>query len=114
MAKHTKAEQAEALARLKQILSPGDTVYVVQRHVSRSGMQRHLDLYAFKPCAEGRGCDPIYLTGYAATVLGRARAKGNDYAMVVNGCGMNMHFEAVYELARAMFDKGDALRHRTL
>ena len=36
----TKAEKAEALARLREWLKPGDTVYTILEHVSSSGMSR--------------------------------------------------------------------------
>jgi hypothetical protein len=35
-------EQAEAKAALLKILKPGDTVNTILRHVSRSGMMRHI------------------------------------------------------------------------
>lgn len=34
----------EARKRLKEVLKPGDTVYTILRHVSRSGMTRHISL----------------------------------------------------------------------
>ncbi|AFU86493.1 hypothetical protein D869_gp090 [Caulobacter phage CcrRogue] len=40
----TAAEQAEALASLRKMIKPGDTVYPVLRHVSTSGMLRVIDL----------------------------------------------------------------------
>uniref|UniRef100_A0AB74UFV0 Uncharacterized protein n=1 Tax=Caulobacter phage BL57 TaxID=3348355 RepID=A0AB74UFV0_9VIRU len=43
-AKVTKAEQAEAVASLRKLLKPGDSVYCILRHVSSSGMLRVIDL----------------------------------------------------------------------
>ena len=40
MTKAQKAEQAEAIAKLREWLKPGDTVYTVLEHVSASGMSR--------------------------------------------------------------------------
>lgn len=44
--KVSKKDQAEAIARLRELLPPGATAYSVLRHVSRSGMQRQIDFYA--------------------------------------------------------------------
>ena len=40
MTKAKKAEQAEAIARLREWIKPGDTVYTILDHVSSSGMSR--------------------------------------------------------------------------
>ena len=45
MSKRTKAaeaERAEAIAKLREWIKPGDTVYTVLDSVSRSGMSRHI------------------------------------------------------------------------
>jgi hypothetical protein len=38
--KHSKAAQVEALAKLRDWIKPGDTVYTMLDHVSPSGMSR--------------------------------------------------------------------------
>lgn len=60
MAMSTQAEKDEAAERLREILKPGDTVYCILRHVSRSGMQRRISLYTLH---DG---EPRWLDGYAA------------------------------------------------
>jgi hypothetical protein len=37
--------QAQALAKLREILRPGDTVHCVRRHTSRSGASRSVSLF---------------------------------------------------------------------
>ena len=86
-------------------------VYTVLRHVSRSGMRRRIDLYAV---VDNK---PVYLTGYAAGLMGERVHK--DGGIVMNGCGMDMGFELVYRLSKALWpDDGAAsgynLIHRWL
>lgn len=91
------AERDEAREELRQILSVGDTVDVIQRHVSQSGMMRYLSLRA--------GDRDI------TSLAGKAMAeKVYDYhghwALKVGGCGMDMHFATVYNLSRALWPNG--------
>ena len=106
--KYTKEEQAEARERLLGWLKPGDTVYTILRHVSRSGMQREIGLVVF------RNGIPLHPNYAAATVLGWKVNKQGD-GIVVGGCGMDMGFHIVYELSAALFNgycNGAATRKR--
>lgn len=92
----------DALDKLRKILAPGDTVYTVLRHVSRSGMMRHIDLYKLLDT----GVDPFYLTGYASHVIGWPRTEHGE--LRVQGAGMDIGFHAVYTLSRYLFRDGFA------
>jgi hypothetical protein len=93
-----KQEQKEqALKSLRESLKPGDTVYTVLRSVSRSGMSREIDLYIFRDNA------PEYLTGLVARACGFSLGKRG---LKMGGCGMDMGFHAVYELAAVLFPDG--------
>jgi hypothetical protein len=94
-----RAEQAEAIKMLRKWLKPGDTVYTVLRHVSKSGMSRRIDLY--KITKDG----PLFLTGYAARAID-SRWDCEDGGIIVGGCGMDMGFHLVYTLGRVLFPKG--------
>jgi hypothetical protein len=96
-----------AKAQLLAELSPGNTVYTVLRHVSKSGMMRHIDLYVF------RDNEPRYLTVFAADALEWPTAP-KDRGLKVNGCGMDMGFHAVNTLSYVLFKDGNALNHRWL
>ena len=98
MTKKALQAQEEAREHLRAILKPGDTIYTVLRHVSKSGMSRDIDLY--KMTADG----PEYLSGYAATALGERRAP--DQGIRVGGCGMDMGFHLVYNLSRTLWPEG--------
>jgi hypothetical protein len=102
----TKAQQAErddAIAKLRAMLNPGDTVYTILEHVSRSGMSRDIRV-VLMTCEDGRPVDlhPNYLV---AKAIGE-RQKGD--AIVMGGCGMDMGFHLVYSLGRVLFPDGFA------
>ncbi len=104
MAKYSKAEVEEARAKLRDWLKPGDTVYTVIDHVSRSGMSRNIRVVVLK--ADGKGKEPVALhpNHSVAVVLGYGRAKRGD-GLVVGGCGMDMGFHIVHSLGYALWGK---------
>jgi hypothetical protein len=85
------------IVHLRELCPPGSRVYTVLRHVSPSGMRRHIDLFTII------NSEPYRLTGFAASVLGWCT---RDDSLVVDGCGMDIGFHAVYELARCMYPQG--------
>jgi len=84
----------QSIEKVKALLEDVNTVYGIVRHVSASGMSRDIDLYIIK---DNR---PVYLTGYASTILGYPMAKNRG--MKVGGCGMDMVFHCVSSLAQAI------------
>lgn len=99
MAKTSKAERDESIKQLKKWLKPGRSeVYCILRHVSSSGMARHIDFITI------RDGEPVHLTGYIAEVCGYRLAK--QRGLVVGGCGMDMGFAVVYDLGRTLWPKG--------
>lgn len=110
--KKQRQEREEAAAKLREFLSPGDTVYTVLRHVSRSGMSRRIDLYAFKPGDEGRPPVKLWLSYLAAKALGWRLASRDD-GIVVGGCGMDMGFHLVSSLGYTLWPNGTDEPHGT-
>lgn len=120
MTKTQKHERDEAIERLRGWLKPGDTVHVICRHVSRSGMLRILSPIKMEACEQchgtglqdtGSACG--YCRGGVQTAhLGYnvARALGwrpdKDQGVYVAGCGMDMGFHLVYELSGVLFGAG--------
>lgn len=98
-------ERAEALARLREWLKPGDTVWTVLRHVSRSGMQRTIELVIIEDDGRGNGPEPREIGWAVARALGMTfdRDRGG---VKVGGTGMDMGFHLVYELSRALWPEG--------
>lgn len=97
-----EAERQEAIEKLRGWISPGDTVYTVLRHVSRSGMQREIGVVLLD-CKDGQNIDlhPNYAVG---TALGERIGKRDG--VIVGGCGMDMGFHLVYNLSYVLFPKG--------
>lgn len=125
----TKKDSLKARSELKQLLKDfgTKTIYVVQRHVSRSGMQRQLDLYLI-PSVEKVKKDydkgeipPRRITYLVAQALQWPYDEKWE-SLTVNGCGMDMHFHTVYTLSQVLYsgeklpkhDQGYYLTHRTI
>ena len=92
--------KAEAIAQLREWIKPGDTVYTVLRHVSRSGMQRIIGVVIMRE--DGGMLHPNYAVSLAC---GYPEDRKRD-GIKVNGCGTDMGFEVVYNLGYALFPDG--------
>ena len=91
-------EQEEARAHLLALIKPGDTIYTMLQHVSRSGMYRVIRLYVI------RDNQPVNIDGWASDLL-----EGYDYrhrGCKASGCGMDMGFHLVYNLGYALWPDG--------
>jgi hypothetical protein len=97
----TNPERDEAIARLHEWLKPGDTVYTIVRHVSRSGMSRDISVLIQTP--EGM-IHPNWAVA-RATGMRLVTAGGHD-AIRIGGCGMDMGFALVYELSHRLWPEG--------
>lgn len=113
MSKVTKLEQTEAIAKLREVLTPGTVVNCILRRVSSSGMNRKISLFIVE---DGEVRD---ITFYAGRALGWGLVEvGGHRALNVTGCGMDMGFHTVYSLAWAVFgkvegsDSGYSLKHQ--
>ncbi len=123
MTKAQTTERDDAIAKLREWLQPGDTVYTILRHVSRSGMQREIGILipllggtaiesvppGGKPTDYVRkdsiGVDFRHLTYAVAEAIGLRTNKVGD-GVIIGGCGMDMGFEIVYTLGRALWPEG--------
>lgn len=103
------AEVTEALETLRGWLKPGDTVYTILRNVSRSGMQRTIQLVKINddmgPDHQYSANRVLHIGWNAAKVLG-LRYDTEREGVVVGGAGMDMGFHLVYELGRALWPQG--------
>lgn len=101
MSKISKAREQECKDQLRKWIKPGDTVYTVLKHVSRSGMYRAIDLFVIH---DNR---PVRVSGWASDLL-----EGYDNrheACRASGCGMDMGFHLVYNLSYLLFPEYDCL-----
>lgn len=100
MTRKDKAERQEAIDRLREEIKPGDTIYTILRHRSRSGMQRSISVIQID--SEGVPREWDYL---AAKAMGD-RIDNVNGGIKVSGCGMDMGFHLVYNLGRTLFPDG--------
>lgn len=86
---------------LRQYCPPGSTVYTNLIRVSRSGMSRVISLHVVDP-----------KDGQIINISGRAARAMNDSwdnktgGIKVSGCGMDVGFHLVYNLARTLYRDG--------
>lgn len=93
------AEAAEARRTLRRMLKPGAEVLTNLRHVSRSGMLRHISVHVAK---RGRVED---ITRLVALATGDDLTPDRD-ALRVGGAGMDMGFHVVYGLSSRLYPDG--------
>ena len=101
--KHDKKEALETLTEQVKLL-PGETVYTVLRGVARSGMTRWIDLYVI------RDGEPLRITWSAANATGYTYDRKRE-ALKIGGCGMDMGFQAVYQLGCVLWPQGTPEPH---
>lgn len=93
-------EQLNIVSDLKKVLKPNDIVYTILKHVSSSGMSRVIDCYVIKKNY------PVWVGYKMAHLLGH-KWNVDKRGMNVRGCGMDMGFAVVYDLASILFKGGD-------
>ena len=100
-----QTEREEAIAVLRAVLKPGDTVYTQLKHVSRSGMLRTIQAVRIRSCDERGNVAAFWFGWHAAKVLAYPFDERRE-GVKVNGCGMDMGFYLVYSLAYALWPEG--------
>jgi hypothetical protein len=97
MTKAKQTERDQAIAELRGIIKPGDTVRTILRHASASGMSRIIDLVIVE------AGDVRSISWLAARAMGDKMVNDKHYGIRVAGCGMDMGFHLVYNLSRTLF-----------
>jgi hypothetical protein len=104
--KAQRAAQAEALASLREQLAPGDTITCVLRHRSASGMTRAIDFYRFGAELDRTTGKGVVTRVWLSPRIARALAypfSDRHGAVLVSGCGMDIGFHTVYNLAYTLY-----------
>jgi hypothetical protein len=94
-------EKERAQALILKLLDTGadrPTVYTILRSKSASGMSREISLKVIK------GGEVYDITYSAGILLDMKLTRSSHNALRVNGCGMDMGFHLVYELANVLFN----------
>jgi hypothetical protein len=100
-----KAEvKAQALEYLHSYLKPGQTVYVILRHASKSGMSRSIS--AVIPTISKEGKPGIYDITHLVAQACDLTMDTHHNGVKMGGCGMDMGFALVYDLSRTMWPGG--------
>lgn len=86
-----KAEaKSAALEKLRARVPAGSTIYGIVREISRSGMSRTIDFYAFTGSPNDRlDHRSVWLSPLIRDIYGARMAKA-DRGLVIHGCGMDM------------------------
>ena len=96
MTKQAKQEQAEVIRELKELLKPGDTVYTILNHVSRSGMSRSISAYIMQD-NKPRKID------YQVSKAIKYPVDRSNGGVKITGCGMDMGFALIDSLSWALY-----------
>lgn len=104
MTKVSATDRAAAVAALREMLTPGDTIYTVLRHVTRSGMSRSIDCYVMRDGV------PVWLSRRVAIATGLSWDSKRE-AVKVSGCGMDMGYHVVYGLGATLWPHGTPESH---
>lgn len=95
-----KQQQSEAISKLRETLKPGDTVFTIERHVSRSGQQRRISFMV-------PGDDPGRIWKFDYLVARALDLRVHQHGGVVcYGSESTM----VYDLSRILFPDGFGVR----
>lgn len=114
----TPAAQTESLEILRELLAPGDTVYVTTTQVARSGMSRRVKVFIPR-VTDGHGYEPSRavirdITWHVGRALRWQLVDDGSWELRVDGAGMDMHFHLVYTLGRKLFTNDDTVgRHHS-
>ena len=95
-------DKARAEELLKEWFPKGSTAHTTVVHVARSGMSRHIKVFAIT----GERIQNI--SCYVADYLGWRYT--NKEAVFVGGCGMDMGFHLIYTLSSCLYDDGYAIK----
>ena len=104
--KEKKQASEEAKIFLKKNIKENEVIYYVVTHVSQSGMHRHIKFFYYD------GERNYNLSGYFSDLL--------DYKWIENGsigvggCGMDMGFHVISQVASTLFDDYKKLKYEAI
>jgi len=115
-------EKREAIDKLKEILKTtkkrevwrnGESkmvpvLYTIIRHVARSGMSRSIDVISISEDGE------VYNISYLVKTVLDMKLDTTNGGVKIGGCGMDMGFAIVYNLANKLYGNGYAIHQEWL
>jgi hypothetical protein len=97
----------QAIEKLREEIKEGDTLWTQLKHVSKSGMTRHIAVRFLK---DNYPYDYTYLV--AKALDGKISDKYDGIKR--EGCGMDMGFDLIYNLSYVLHGDGYAINQRWL
>jgi len=86
-----------AQSRLNKLLNKEEEIFCIIRHVSKSGMRRHISFFII----DKQSNQPLFIDNLISDYLDY-RPNKTYTGLVVNGCGMDMAFSVVHHLQEQM------------
>lgn len=83
-------------------IKKGDRIATVLKHVSSSGMSRHIMFIIAIKRDNAEAVEAVNISHFVAEMIGAKMNKSGD-AVVLGGCGMDMGFHGVYSFSRSFF-----------
>jgi hypothetical protein len=98
LSKHEKLQAFNyAEGRLDNLLNRDQEIFCIVRHVSYSGMSRHISFFII----DNQSNQPLFLDNLISDYLDY-RPNKHYTGLVVRGCGMDMAFSVVHHLQEQM------------
>ena len=107
--KHVDVEREESLAMLRKWLKPGDTVYTILETRAASGLSRRIRVLI--PYVREDGSVDFIHPNHAVSKVLKLRRDDKHEGVTIQGCGMDMGFEIVYRLGKALWPEGTPKPH---
>jgi predicted nucleotidyltransferase len=104
---NTEVQRDTAIQKLREVITPGATIYVVLRRKNQLGTCRWLEFYHVHDGELKR------ITWDVALAIQCEYCREHD-AVKVTGSGLDVGFASVDSLGDALFSTGRALKHRWL
>jgi len=104
-------DQQYAIRRLRSILKPGDKLFTILRHVSASGMLRRISVV--KATTDHLGQPTIITLDHLVGDAAGYKQHRNKPGLIAHGAGMDMGYDIVYNLGKALWPDGTPEPHGT-
>lgn len=106
-----KLYREQTCADLLKLVKPGMTVYTQIVHRSSSGMTRRVSMFVIEPARKGEPARLVRID-YAASIVSSMRLS-KDGGLIIDGCGFDAGFDAVYRLGLSLWPDGTRKPHGT-
>ncbi len=109
----TRRDVDDARTRLRAVMPVGSTIYLVMRHISKSGMSHDVDVYTIRVGVGAvEGSTAIDLRWWSRIVAQALDIRQTKHGYVrVHGCGFDVGHDIASNLGHYLHGDVRALRH---